>query len=156
MSSFDEATAAVLAEGVDDDSNVAEAAVVVAEVDAEDDDRGHDVESMVHDDDDEITTVKTELTAEDEVSVASKRASSPSSKRHKKSPPRSKKTRSPAVKGLTIPFRNVKRTMKLDPDIGTVQNEAAIMTTVAAELFIKSLAKESYQNAKSRGRGTIR
>jgi hypothetical protein len=34
--------------------------------------------------------------------------------------------------------------MKLDPDIPIVQNEAAIMTTMAAELFLKSLAKVGY------------
>jgi histone H3/H4 len=46
--------------------------------------------------------------------------------------------------------------MKLDPDIPIVQNEAAIMTTMAAELFLKSLAKESHRIAKNRGRNTIR
>jgi hypothetical protein len=46
--------------------------------------------------------------------------------------------------------------MKLDPDIPIVQNEAAIMTTMAAELFLKSLAKESHRIAKARGRNTIR
>ena len=46
--------------------------------------------------------------------------------------------------------------MKLDPDIPIVQNEAAIMTTMAAELFLKSLAKESHRIAKTRGRNTIR
>lgn len=46
--------------------------------------------------------------------------------------------------------------MKLDPDIPIVQNEAAIMTTLAAELFLKVLAKDSYSIAKNRGRNTIR
>jgi histone H3/H4 len=46
--------------------------------------------------------------------------------------------------------------MKLDPDIPIVQNEAAIMTTLASELFLKALAKESHANAKARGRNTIR
>lgn len=46
--------------------------------------------------------------------------------------------------------------MKLDPDIPIVQNEAAIMTTLAAELFLKTLAKDSHAIAKSRGRNTIR
>jgi histone H3/H4 len=68
----------------------------------------------------------------------------------------STKKRAPSVKGLTIPFRTVKKAMKLDPDIPIVQNEAAIMTTMAAELFLKSLAKQSHRNAKNRGRNTIR
>jgi len=46
--------------------------------------------------------------------------------------------------------------MKLDPDIPIVQNEAAIMTTLAAELFLKRMAQESQQIAKNRGRNTIR
>ena len=46
--------------------------------------------------------------------------------------------------------------MKLDPDIPIVQNEAAIMTTMAAELFLKKLALESHRIAKQRGRNTIR
>jgi histone H3/H4 len=47
--------------------------------------------------------------------------------------------------------------MKLDPDsTPIVQNEAAILTTLAAELFVKSLAQESFRNAKIRGRNTIR
>uniref|UniRef100_A0A7S4JRQ4 Transcription factor CBF/NF-Y/archaeal histone domain-containing protein n=1 Tax=Odontella aurita TaxID=265563 RepID=A0A7S4JRQ4_9STRA len=61
-----------------------------------------------------------------------------------------------AVKGLTIPFRNIKRTMKNDKDIATVQNEAAIVATCAAELFIKKLAEESHKFAKKHGRNTIR
>ena len=68
----------------------------------------------------------------------------------------SRKGRAPAVSGLTIPFRTVKKAMKLDPDIPIVQNEAAIMTTLASELFLQALAQESHSNAKARGRNTIR
>jgi histone H3/H4 len=46
--------------------------------------------------------------------------------------------------------------MKLDPDIPIVQNEAAIMATMAAELFLKKLAKESQKTCNVRGRNTIR
>mmetsp|Transcript_8916 Transcript_8916/g.21218 ORF Transcript_8916/g.21218 Transcript_8916/m.21218 type:complete len:207 (-) Transcript_8916:229-849(-) len=71
-------------------------------------------------------------------------------------PPGSRRGRAPAVKGLTIPFRTVKKAMKLDPDIPIVQNEAAIMVTLAAELFLKQLAKDSHSIAQNRGRNTIR
>lgn len=64
--------------------------------------------------------------------------------------------RTPSVNGLTIPFRTIKKAMKLDPDIPIVQNEAAIMTTVAVELFLKRLVVKSNQNAKNRGRNTVR
>lgn len=66
------------------------------------------------------------------------------------------KGRTPSVAGLEIPFRTVKKAMKLDPDIPIVQNEAALMTTVAAECFLKALSKEALRNAKNRGRHTIR
>ena len=164
--SMDESTAhaeAVVIEGEaeDDDSH---AAVAVAVLDDEDDDTANaDEESMVHDD--ESTTAKSALTHDDKSVLTAEshdvpkksKKSTPTPKRsaHRKSPS-AKKGRSPAVRGLTIPFRAVKRIMKLDPDIGTVQNEAAILVTLAAELFVKSLAKESYLNAKNRGRGTIR
>jgi histone H3/H4 len=68
----------------------------------------------------------------------------------------SKKSRIPAVSGLTIPFRTVKKAMKLDPDIPIVQNEAAVMVTIAAELFLKSLARESLVSAAKRSRSTIK
>jgi len=67
-----------------------------------------------------------------------------------------RKGRTPSVQGLTIPFRTVKKAMKLDQDIPIVQNEAAIMATMAAELFLKTLARQSHANAKHRGRNTIR
>ena len=65
-------------------------------------------------------------------------------------------SRTPSVRGLTIPFRTIKKSMKLDPDIPIVQNEAAIMATVAVELFLKRLVTLSHRNAKQRGRNTVR
>lgn len=71
-------------------------------------------------------------------------------------PPATRKGRAPAVRGLTIPFRTTKKAMKLDPDIPIVQNEAAIMTTLATELFLKDLVSKSFKIAKSRGRSVIK
>lgn len=62
----------------------------------------------------------------------------------------------PSVKDLGIPFRAIKRIMKIDPDIGTVQNEAAMVTTFALDLFIKKIVNESHLNAKKKGRNTIK
>ena len=67
-----------------------------------------------------------------------------------------KKGRTPSVQGLTSPFRTIKKSMKLDPDIPIVQNEAAIMTTMAVELFLKRLGQQAFRNAKNRGRNTVR
>jgi histone H3/H4 len=62
----------------------------------------------------------------------------------------------PSIKNLGIPFRAVKRIMKVDKDIGTVQNEAAMVATYAAELFIEKLVKESDSKAKKKGRNTVK
>lgn len=64
--------------------------------------------------------------------------------------------RTPSVAGIDIPFRTVKKAMKHDRDIPIVQNEAAIMATMAAELFLKQLATTAYTNAKNHGRNTVR
>jgi len=118
------------------------------------------VDASVAEDEEEIMTVKSELTNEDinesKVATTEKKTTKGTKRKRGGPPPGSRKGRTPAVQGLTIPFRAIKRTMKLDPDIGTVQNEAAIVTTMAAELFIKALATQSHQRAKSKGRNTIR
>jgi histone H3/H4 len=149
MSSDEEETEEVAAEEVAEEGTEVSAAVV------DGDDEGEEVvvEASVEDDD-EVMTVKSELTNDDD---ESKRSSKGGGKRKRGGPPPgSRKGRTPAVQGLAIPFRAIKRTMKMDPDIGTVQNEAAIMTTLAAELFVKNLASQSHQNAKNKGRNTIR
>lgn len=128
----------------------------------ETDERADDTDNV--DEEDDELTVKSEM-ADDEVSTTSKSkasvASSSATPRKKRTPSKAgsgsgRKGRTPSVAGLTIPFRTVKKAMKLDPDIPIVQNEAAIMTTIAAESFLKSLARKSHRNAKNRGRNTIR
>lgn len=51
-----------------------------------------------------------------------------------------------------LPLRNIKRIMKLNEDVGTVQNEAAILVQYAAEMFTKKLALDSFETAKQKGR----
>jgi histone H3/H4 len=64
--------------------------------------------------------------------------------------------RKPAVRDLTLPYRSIKRTMKLDPSVGIVQNDAAYLVTYATELFIKKLAKDSQELALKKGRSIIK
>lgn len=64
--------------------------------------------------------------------------------------------RQPAAKGLTIPFRTIKRIMKIDKDIGIIQNDAAILTTAALEMFVKDFATKSLEIATRKGRNTIK
>lgn len=139
---------------------------VAVEVDAGDDDDDEEVESLatpvgvVDDeevsqepgsDDDEISVKSVNTATHEEAKVIPEKR-----KAIVDASPSSKKVRVPSVAGLTIPFRTVKKAMKLDPDTPIVQNEAAIMTTVAVELFVKELSKRSYSLAKSRGRTTVR
>jgi len=65
-------------------------------------------------------------------------------------------TREPAAKGLILPYRAVRRIMKLDKQNSTIQIEAAIVATKAAELFVQKMAKESHKHAKERGRNGIK
>ena len=108
-------------------------------------------------DDDEMT-IKSQATDDDAGSTTSSRRTPT---KEKSSPRRnsiggsSKRSRPPSVAGLEIPFRTVKKAMKLDPEVPIVQTEAALMVTVAAELFVKSLAAESFKNAKARGKNVI-
>lgn len=64
--------------------------------------------------------------------------------------------RKPAVRDLTLPYRSIKRTMKLDRSVGIVQNDAAYLVTYATELFIKKLAKDSQELALKKGRSMIK
>ena len=64
--------------------------------------------------------------------------------------------RQSAAKGLTIPFRTIKRIMKSDPDIGIIQNDAAIVVTAALECFVKDFSVKSFEIAKRKGRYFIK
>lgn len=77
-------------------------------------------------------------------------------RKRKASPKKQKSGEIPSVKDLGIPFRAVKRLMKIDKDIVTVQNEAAMVATYAVELFVEKIVKESNGNAKKRGRNTVK
>ena len=41
-------------------------------------------------------------------------------------------------------------------DIGTVQNETAMVATYAVEMFVEKTVSESHDNAKKRGRNTVK
>lgn len=65
-------------------------------------------------------------------------------------------TREPAAKGLILPYRAIRRIMKLDKENSTIQIEAAIVAAKAAELFVQKMAKESHKHAKEHGRNGIK
>ena len=124
----------------DDDSSVACAVVISEEAENENTLNQTILET--------ITTIKTDDA--DSVQDSSSKA------RKRKRDSTKKDGGVPSIKDLFIPCRATKRIMKLDPDIATVQNEAAVVTTYALELFIKKIVHESYLNAKKRGRNTVK
>ena len=71
-------------------------------------------------------------------------------------PPKKKKKGIPSTKDLFVPFRAIRRIMKLDKDIGTMQNEAAMVETYAVEMFVEKMVNENHDNAKKRGRNTVK
>ena len=63
----------------------------------------------------------------------------------------------PFVGDLEIPYRNTRRVMKLQLDpLTIVQQEAAMVATYAAEMFVQKLAQDGLVVAKKRGRHTVR
>ncbi len=62
----------------------------------------------------------------------------------------------PSSSGLTIPFRTIKRLMKMDPAVGIVQNDAAIVVAAAAEHFVKEFAVKSLEVARAKGRNIVK
>ena len=58
--------------------------------------------------------------------------------------------------GLTIPFRTIKRLMKMDPSVGIVQNDAAIVVAAAAEHFVRVFAVRSLEVAREKGRNIVK
>ena len=96
--------------------------------------------------------------SEDEGSIKSSATDNTATK--KPSPKQPTKPPTPkrvaSVADLWIPFRTIKKAMKLEPDVPLVQNEAAIMATVATELFLKNLANAALKAAKANGRNYLR
>ena len=132
----------VTMEEEDEDASIACAVVVSVEVE---NDSGEEKKSK--------TYQKSQNEAEEEEGPT---VSTPTRTRKRKRSSGRKDDGIPGVKDLGIPFRAIKRIMKIDPDIATVQNEAAMVTTYALELFVKKIVNESYLNAKKRGRNTVK
>jgi len=61
-----------------------------------------------------------------------------------------------AVQSLQLPYRIVKKIMKIDDEVLTVHNESAILMSHAAELFIEHLGQLAHNTAQDRGRSLIR
>ncbi|XP_015514360.1 DNA polymerase epsilon subunit 4 [Neodiprion pinetum] len=56
---------------------------------------------------------------------------------------------------LKLPLSRVKAIVKLDPDVNLITQEAVFLITKSAELFIDSLAKESYKYTAQNKKKTV-
>jgi hypothetical protein len=128
-----------------EDGGEVEEEVSAAVVDDEDEDDEEIIVAASVEDEDEVMTVKSEFTYDDD---ESKRAKGVVKRKRGGPPPGSRKGRTPAVQGLSIPFRAIKRTMKMDSDIGTVQNEAAIIDYNGSGTLRQEIGKPESSNCK--------
>ena len=104
------------------------------------------------------TSGKKRANSEVSADAATSNEIAPASKKKKTSTntDSAKKERPKACQGLTIPFRTIKRIMKIDTGVGIVQNDAAIVVTAALEHFVKELATKALKLSEKKGRGTIK
>lgn len=141
-----------------DDYDAAPVASVVADPSHENDsdDEKEDLDVTIDQDDDSVGTGdNSSMTPMNRKRSSSEASPTPDSgkkrRRYNDGQPRR-----PAVRDLTLPYRSIKRTMKLDPSVGIVQNDAAYLVTYATELFIKKMAKDSQELALKKGRSIIK
>ena len=138
---------AVEEEASSDDSEDDEVAIAAVVDDADEDDASMDMDNA---------DVDADADAESLPATPSKNDEKKKRKRKQSSPKKQKSGETPSIKDLGIPFRAIKRIMKIDKDIGTVQNEAAMIATYAVELFVEKMVLESNENARKRGRNTVK
>eukprot|EP00956_Cyclotella_meneghiniana_P016471 scaffold25997_cov68-Cyclotella_meneghiniana.AAC.8 len=139
------------------DASDNEDAVVAAVVAEPSNDSDADLDATMDDDDDsEDNSSMTPVNRKRSLSEASPTPPGMSDSGKKRKKYNDGQPRMPAARDLTLPYRSIKRTMKLDPSVGIVQNDAAYLVTYATELFIKKLAKDSQELATKKGRNIIK
>ncbi|CAG9560700.1 unnamed protein product [Danaus chrysippus] len=60
-----------------------------------------------------------------------------------------------SVKSTRLPMSRIKNIMKMDPDVSIVNAEAVFLVTKATELFLETIAKETYSYTVQHKRKTI-
>ncbi|XP_062520880.1 DNA polymerase epsilon subunit 4-like [Corticium candelabrum] len=56
---------------------------------------------------------------------------------------------------LRLPLGRIKNMMKMDPEIALASQESVFIVAKATELFVESLAKESYRQTRENKRKTL-
>ncbi|CAB3242972.1 unnamed protein product [Arctia plantaginis] len=52
--------------------------------------------------------------------------------------------KSEAIRSTRLPIARIKNIMKMDPDVSVVSGDAVFLVTKATELFLETIAKETY------------
>ncbi|XP_038210329.1 DNA polymerase epsilon subunit 4 [Zerene cesonia] len=61
----------------------------------------------------------------------------------------------PVVRSTRLPMARIKNIMKMDPDVHIVNAEAVFLVTKATEMFLESIAKETFTYTTHHKRKTI-
>uniref|UniRef100_A0A2A4JDI0 Transcription factor CBF/NF-Y/archaeal histone domain-containing protein n=1 Tax=Heliothis virescens TaxID=7102 RepID=A0A2A4JDI0_HELVI len=70
-----------------------------------------------------------------------------------KKPPVHNKTE--VIRSTRLPIARIKNIMKMDPDVSVVSGDAVFLVTKATELFLETIAKETYAYTATNKRKTI-
>ncbi|RVE42245.1 hypothetical protein evm_013104 [Chilo suppressalis] len=81
------------------------------------------------------------LNAEDQVSIEKK--------------PANVASKSEVIRSTRLPMARIKNIMKMDPDVSVLSGDAVFLVTKATELFLETLAKETYSYTITNKRKTI-
>ncbi|GBP27593.1 DNA polymerase epsilon subunit 4 [Eumeta japonica] len=66
-----------------------------------------------------------------------------------------KRSKTEVVRSTRLPIGRIKAIMKMDPDVNIINTDAAFLVTKATELFLETIAKETYTYTASKKRKTI-
>ncbi|XP_030039903.2 DNA polymerase epsilon subunit 4-like [Manduca sexta] len=63
--------------------------------------------------------------------------------------------RSEVIRSTRLPMARIKNIMKMDPDVSVVSSDAVFLVTKATELFLETIAKETYAYTSTNKRKII-
>ncbi|KAL0891889.1 hypothetical protein ABMA27_015144 [Loxostege sticticalis] len=69
--------------------------------------------------------------------------------------PANSASKSEVIRSTRLPMARIKNIMKMDPDVSVVSGDAVFLVTKATELFLETIAKETYAYTITNKRKTI-
>ncbi|XP_026751466.1 DNA polymerase epsilon subunit 4 [Galleria mellonella] len=70
-------------------------------------------------------------------------------------PEKKPQNKSEVIRSTRLPMARVKNIMKMDPDVSIVSSDAVFLVTKATELFLETIAKETYSYTSTNKRKLI-